>query len=157
MRSAWQVDIDCLQQFNNAPDLTVHLLTSEDAEYYLSSGVSLSLRPVHPASTLQRPVSVHHVNNSTNDHLLTSTALEMEALLQDGVPSFDALDFSSRYDEVMAEASKNKLSLPLSVDPPGPANPPRQLVWIVGNTRFYSNSGAVFAEENTCSHATRRR
>jgi hypothetical protein len=29
------------------------------------------------------------------------------------------------------ESSKSKLQLPLSCDPPGPANPAKQLVWIV--------------------------
>ena len=29
------------------------------------------------------------------------------------------------------ERSKAKLQLPVSCDPPGPANPPKQLVWIV--------------------------
>jgi hypothetical protein len=30
------------------------------------------------------------------------------------------------------DSSKTKLQLPPSVDPPGPANPAKQLVWIVG-------------------------
>jgi hypothetical protein len=29
------------------------------------------------------------------------------------------------------ESIKTKLQLPLSCDPPGPGNPPKQLVWIV--------------------------
>jgi hypothetical protein len=40
-------------------------------------------------------------------------------------------------DAMSPESSKTKLQLPMSCDPPGLANPPKQLVWIV-STAFIS-------------------
>ena len=42
------------------------------------------------------------------------------------------------------ESSKAKLQLPLSVDPPGPSNPQKQLVWIVGSLHFHSNTAKLY-------------
>jgi len=40
------------------------------------------------------------------------------------------------------ENSKGKLQLPLSCDPPGPSNPPKQLVWIVSTLLIKAFSAA---------------
>lgn len=34
-------------------------------------------------------------------------------------------------ESISMETVKTKLQLPLSCDPPGPNNPPKQLIWIV--------------------------
>jgi hypothetical protein len=36
------------------------------------------------------------------------------------------------------DSTKSKLQLPLSCDPPGPANPAKQLVWIVSRLFVFS-------------------
>jgi hypothetical protein len=51
----------------------------------------------------------------------------MEFLDEEGGQNGTAADMSSPPDG----GNKGKLQLPLSCDPPGPANPVKQLVWIV--------------------------
>jgi hypothetical protein len=41
------------------------------------------------------------------------------------------------------ESSKAKLQLPMSVDPPGPSNPPKQLVWIVGSLHLHDGDAKL--------------
>lgn len=43
----------------------------------------------------------------------------------------DGQDVGQDADSMRADLGKTKLQLPLSCDPPGSNNPPKQLVWIV--------------------------
>jgi hypothetical protein len=66
---------------------------------------------------------------------------EME--LQDGVEGgggggFSAFEENDDNATMSSDSSKPlKLQLPVSCDPPGPSNPPKQLVWIVSFQRRF--------------------